>query len=468
MARKAAERPSRPQARIVDFAAEVLGLPLFPRQADILEAIYRDNVRTAILRLGRRSGKGRMAAVVAAYEATVNADRHLAAVPAGEQVAVVVVATSQRQARIIHRYIRAALQTPTLAPLVMRDTEDEIELRSGIVVMTVPCSARSTRGLAVAVLVMDEAAWFVDTDGSAIAAEEVWQALAPAVAQFPQGRIVITSTPRFAGGWFADMCSLADSGAHPDMRAWHATTADMNPRIARSFLEAERAKDPAGFRREYEAEFDSGIGSVFDAELVRAAVERRGALPALPDQHYVIALDPAFTGDTWSALVGHAESSGRIVVDRIEAWRGSRAKPVQMDAALDAVAALAVGYNGAPVLTDQYAAEPIRQGLVRRGVEVTARPWTNELKVDAVGAVRQVLYAGRLALPDHRRLVEELVTLEQRPLPSGRPRIAAPGRAHDDYATALMALVYELAEPRDPGFLVEMRRLASEAEQGAA
>jgi hypothetical protein len=93
---------------------------------------------------------------------------------------------------------------------------------------------------------------------------------------------------------------------------------------------------------------------------------------------------------------------------------------------------------------------------------VRAKPWTNGLKVDAVGAVRQVLYAGRLELPDHRRLVEELVTLEQRPLPSGRPHIAAPGRAHDDNATAAMALVLELADPHEPDWAATWRAQAEQ------
>jgi len=43
---------------IVRFAAETLGFPLHPRQAEILEEIYTDGIRTAVLRLGRRSGKG--------------------------------------------------------------------------------------------------------------------------------------------------------------------------------------------------------------------------------------------------------------------------------------------------------------------------------------------------------------------------------------------------------------------------
>ena len=93
-------------AGIVRFARDVLEFELYPRQAAILEEIYRDGIRTAVLRLGRRSGKGRMAAAVAVFESTVNAPAHLAVVPHGERISIVVVATSQAQARIVHRHSR--------------------------------------------------------------------------------------------------------------------------------------------------------------------------------------------------------------------------------------------------------------------------------------------------------------------------------------------------------------------------
>jgi hypothetical protein len=438
-------------SKIVRFARDVLAFPLYPRQAAIVDAIYRDAIRTAVLRLGRRSGKGRIAAVVATYEATVNAAAHLAAVPAGERVAIVVVATSQRQARVVHRYIAGFLHRPALTSLIARETQDEIELTSGIVILTLPCHAASARGLAIAVVILDEAAWFLGVDGSPLDVAELWRALVPATAQFPERRVLVLSTPRWSTGWFADLCARAASGDYPDMREFHATTADMNSAIPLSFLDAERVADPVAYRREYEAEFDSAISAVFDADLVRAAVRDGDELPPRPGIEYVIAADPAFTGDRFAVLIGHHDPDGQVTVDRIASWRGSRAAPVAIDATLNAIASIALAYNDGRVLIDQYAAEPIRQGLRKRGVRVEERPWTNESKVDAVAAVRRTLYGRQLSIPRHRDLVRELVTLEQRPTPSGRPRIAAPGRAHDDFASALLALVLELADqPQTP------------------
>jgi hypothetical protein len=430
---------------IVRFALEVLGFVLFPGQAAILAEIYDDAIRTGVLRLGRRSGKGRLAAVVATFEATVNAEAHLAAVPPGERVAVVIVATNQKQAGIVHGYVRGFLHRPELAPLIARETANEIELTNGIVILTVPCHAASVRGLAIAVLVLDEAAWFTGVDGSPLDVAEVWDALVPATAQFPEARILVLSTPRSDGGWFADLCERAASGVDPGLRAWHATTAEMNPRISVSLLERQRLQDPDAFRREYEAEFDAGVGAVFDANLVRAAV--RGGpeiLPPRPETVYVVALDPAFTGDAFAAIVGHAEDE-RVVIDAVRGWHGTRGAPVRIDPTLDQIAELARAYGGAPVVTDQYAAEPIRQGLAARGVSVRAKAWTSETKIDAVAALRGRLAVGTLELPPNSILVNELIGFEQRLLPSARPRFAAAHGGHDDFATALLALVAELA-----------------------
>ncbi|HEV8546199.1 MAG TPA: hypothetical protein VGQ64_07880 [Candidatus Limnocylindrales bacterium] len=443
-------------APIIAFAREELAFPLWPGQAEILDEVYRDAIRTAVLRLGRRSGKGRVAAVVAAYESAVNAASHLAAVPAGEQVAIVVISKTLRAARAVHGFVRGFLRQAGLARLITRDVAGELELSNGIVIITAPCHAASTRGLAVAVAILDEVAWWTGTDGSPLDPAEIWTGIEPSTAQFPAGRILVLSTPRLSVGWFAELCERAASGRFPRLRAWHRTTMAMNPRIPADWFAEKEAEDPIAFRREYGAEFEAAIAAVFDPDLVRAAVrtdERPGERFARNTAAtYAIAVDAAFTGDTFALLLGH-RLGDRIDVDQVKGWRGSRKLPVQLDPTLDEIADLARVYR-APVVIDQYAAEPIRQGLVRRGVRVIAKPWTNEAKVDALAATRRALYAGRLSLPDDRNLVGQLIALEQRPTAGGRPRIAAPGSAHDDYASALLALVDELDPTASAGIAI--------------
>ncbi len=340
-------------ASIVRFAVEVLGFPLHPRQAEILAEIYGDGIRVAVLRLGRRAGKGRMAAIVAVWEATVNAAAHRAAVRPEERVHIVVVARSREQARLVRDYISEFLRRPALAPLIARETADELELTNGIVIDTLPCNAASVRGMAIAVVIMDEAAWFAGVDGSPLDARELADALVPATAQFPERRMLVLSTPHFGWGWFADLCAAAESGTDPELRVWHATTAEMNPLIDADFLEKARLRDPATFAREFEAEFPAGVAAVLDPALVRAAVRADpDTLSPRPYVRYVIAIDPGFVNDAFALVLAHREGE-HVIVDLVRGWHGTRAAPVQLEVTLDTIAELAKAYNGAQVITDQ-------------------------------------------------------------------------------------------------------------------
>jgi hypothetical protein len=71
--------------------------------------------------------------------------------------------------------------------------------------------------------------------------------------------------------------------------------------------------------------------------------------------------------------LGHRDKRG-LELDVIRGWRGSKGAPVQLDPTLDEIAALSRANQRATVVIDQYAAEPIRQALRRRGVTVTERP----------------------------------------------------------------------------------------------
>lgn len=435
-------------ASIVSFVQDVCGMQPWPAQAALLSEIYNDGIRESWLRLGRRSGKDRSASWIATYEATANADTHRAHVPPGELVGIAVVANSKKQARIILGWCRSYLRSEGLAHLIVRDADDEIELSNGMVIVAMPCTARSTRGYALAVVIFDEAAWYVDIDGSPMSGDELWQALVPSTAQFPDGKVLVLSTPRWSSGWFADKCRQAASGEFAGTRHWWAFTRVMNPKITDAFLESERAKDPAAFLREYEARFESGVGAALDGALIHAAV--RKGVPTLnpsPQYGYVVSIDPAYRGDTFALTVGHHEGYGpatRLVIDLSRGWTGSKVAPLDHRAVLDDVAVIARSYGNAPVVLDQFAQEPVAQGLAERKVRALRRPWTNESKAEALGVMREYLFTDRLSLPDHAPLVSQLASLERTILPSGKPKIAAPGGQHDDYAMACLALIHEL------------------------
>jgi hypothetical protein len=426
----------------VQFAREVLGFEPWPRQIEMLAAIDRSNARIVVLRLGRRAGKGALSALLAVREVTSRAAVHRAAVRRGEQAVVAVISNSLDQSRIMHRMIRGFLEVDGLRGLIKSDNQTEIVLRNDMVLTCLPASGRTARGRAIAVGIWDEAAHALDSEGRLLSpqgATELWEALAPSVMQFPQGKLIVLSTPRWTSGLFHTLCEQAASGLYPDMLHIHAASQEVNPTLDVASLERELQRDPSLYKREYLAEFDSGVGALFDADAVNAAVVHRDALPPVPGVTYVCSIDPAYSGDAFALALGHVDAGGRLIVDRTAAWHGTHSRPVDHAIVLGEVATWARAYGGAKIVTDQFASAAVQSGLRERGCNVEAVPWTSENKILAAQALRQRLYSGTIELPDDRALVAELCNLEQRPSPTGKPRIQGVG--HDDRAMALLGLV---------------------------
>jgi hypothetical protein len=437
--------------------AEALGVELYPGQREVLQGWAASGRRKAVLRLGRRSGKGLLSALAAIHNAII--PDYSAHLRQGELRFVLVVATREQQAREFIRVVRELLRAapdPAIAALVDEGacTADEVAFRTGVVIRALPCSSRSTRGLAASLVIFDELAHFVTTDEGHQAARTVWRALVPSVAQFgAAGYVLVTSTPLWSTGLFHDLCRAGSTGADPDLYHSHRATWECNQRISRQSLAGEFAADPEGAEREYAAQFVEGIGALLPAAAVQdAVVPGRRALPPVVGRRYVAAADPAFAagGDAFTFAIAHREGTGpsaQVVLDRLEAWRG-RSGPLSSDLVLDEIADLAKLYGIRSVISDQYAVIPLADGLRRRGVHLQAQPLTNELKADIFGALKRALNLGQIELLDDAQLVAELVRLEVRPTPSGKPRIAAAGGGHDDRAMVVAEVAHALAPGR--------------------
>jgi hypothetical protein len=265
---------------------------LWPRQAELLRTV-EDGPRVHVWALGRRSGKTTMAALVCLWDCLLSPDLS-SFLRRGERRFAVAVAVNLRQSRLIVEAARTIVaRSPALASLVESQTDDEITFSNGTSLAAFPCTSRGGRGWPISTLVMDEAAHFVDSEGNS-SAEQVWRALMPATAQFGHGaRIIVASTPFGSDGLFADLWAKADAGELEDATASRFATAEMNPTAEiRDVMRLELARDPDGFRSEYEAQF-VGSGLVFlDPERITEAVEDRGELDPSQAEFWCAGLDP--------------------------------------------------------------------------------------------------------------------------------------------------------------------------------
>ncbi len=428
---------------------ELLGFGLWPRQRELLAACEA-GPRMHVWALGRRSGKTTLGAIIGLWDCLLRPQLSGMVRP-GERRHAVAVATNLRQARL---FVSAAVsiveRSPLLAGLVESVTDDEILFVNGTALSAFPCTSRGARGWPISLLLLDEAAHMLDSEGNQ-AAEPMWRSLVPSTAQFGDAaRVIVASTPWGTDGLFAELHAKADSGELEDAKAQHATSAEMNPTLDPSFLSREHARDPEGFRSEYLAEFVGSGGAFLDPDRIAEAVSDRGELEPAQATGWCAGLDPAFSSDPFGlALVARAPSDpARLMLGLARSWQPSKRKAVAFeerrereDAVLAEVAEVCLRYR-ARVVTDQYAAPAVVDYLRRRGLNVRSVPMTATSKTEAFGELRARLNAGSLDLYPHADLLAELRRLRTR-YAAGASSVVNPrvGGSHGDIAQALALAV---------------------------
>jgi hypothetical protein len=235
----------------------------------------------------------------------------------------------------------------------------------------------------------------------------------------------------------------AQGGRFEHMHHRHKSTAEMNPAIDAEWLAERQREDPELFSREFEANFVDGAFGYFTSTDILACVRQEPLIRRYdPSFQYEGTLDPAYTHDNFAMAVGHRDEQGGGIVDGVWTWRRQG-----HESTLDQVQAIAQQYNISQLRTDQFAAEPIREALSKRGIHADYQPWTNQSKSDAFASLKVALNTRIVELPNDSGLIEELCQIEARPTPGGFTKIAAAGSGHDDRAVAVAALVHVLTKP---------------------
>lgn len=387
-----------------------------------------------------------MAAVAAIYNAVV--EDYTGTQRPGERRFIVVVANRDEQAQEFIRVVREVLERsidPDLVALVDWEgcTLSEIRFHNNVVIRAMPCSSRSTRGLPVSLLILDEAGHFqTDSEGTG-AGKQVYQALEPSVAQFgDKGYVMLTSTPKWRSGIFWELYRSGEEGIDGELLVLKRPTWEMNPRISRESLEPRFRIDPDGAATEYGADFSAAEGAFLDIKDILACRRKEGTFAPQPDTVYKAAIDPAFQKDAFAMAVAHKKDQ-EVVVDGVWVWVRQG-----YDATLDQVAEVARRYSVKIVRTDQYSSQPVLEGLLKRGLVCEPVPWDNANKFEAFSLLKAGLVTRQVSLPNDDQITQELMNLEAKPTVTGLVRIAASAGNHDDRATVLAALMHMLYSGR--------------------
>jgi hypothetical protein len=397
-------------------------------------------VEEAAFIVGRRGGKSRAMAVLAAYLASLCEHKLVR----GERGVVLAIAPDQRQSKITLEYCEAALTgSRILKQLVAGRTADTLELTNRITVEVRAASFRRLRGPTYVAVLADEAAFWYSDEWSANTDTEILNAVRPGLLT-TGGPLIIASSPYARRGvlWDAFRKHYGREG-DPLILVARGTSRDLNPSLPQAVIEREYEKDPASASAEYGANFRTDIEGYIALEAVQACVGDFTERAPLGSHQYHAFCDPSGgSSDSFTLAVAHQEDDlgysdahgqeekRRVIIDCIREMR----PPFSPEDVVDEFAALLKAYRVRTVRGDKYAGEWPREQFRKRGIQYAV---VDASKSDLYRDLLPRITSRRIELPNASRLIQQLAGLERRVSRAGKDSIDhAPG-AHDDVANAV-------------------------------
>jgi len=376
---------------------------------------------------GRRSGKSRIAALVAVFIALFVQHRKAP----GERPMVLVIAGSVDQAATVFSYVRGFIEaSPSLAREAVAIKRHEIELRNGVAIAVHANSFRTVRGRTLVAAVFDEVSFWKD-ETSAMPDVEMYRAVLPSLST-TNGVLVGISTPYRKLGLLYQKWRDHFAQNDDDVLVVQGASNTFNPSLSDAVIATQREADPAGAVSEWDAEFRADIAALFDDELIDRAIElsRPLELPPQPGITYRAYTDASggVGQDAYTLGIAHRDGD-RSVVDLVRGTVG-KSNPHEVTRQY---AALCKDYHVREVVGDAYSAQWVAGAWREAGINYRKSPLT---KSDIYLECIPLFTRGLVRLPDHPKLLRELRLLERRTHRSGKDSVDHPRGQHDDFSNS--------------------------------
>jgi len=441
-------------------------------------------------RVGRRGRKSFHAALIVVYEALFGGHgRYL--IP-GERGLAAVISKDLAGTKVVTGFCLLILDALGFRYSTSRvGAVDLIDIEGAeLSIACFACNAEAPRGWPIAVVVLDEIAFWATSDRYRDPDSEIAAAVRPAMAQFHEPKLIGISSPFGKQGVHYDTVEAAlGNDADLDVLAVQGPTWEWNPSISEERTH-QLERDERVWRREYEATPQQSTSAAFDSGSVDISFRTlpvdtvrgievgvidlssgRGDAatwgvgcwafsPQVPRHLVRYETAPISRRDEWGnqerrrVEVPVRDAQGRpvpnpdwrapapplLVLDSIQGEEGAFWSGVPADALVDKMAATFRG-RVQVVVGDQREGFFAEAEFRRHGLRFVALPWTQPNKVDAVARLRRWLADRQLVFPDQPeppRLRKQLHEFEERLLPSGLLGYGARRGEHDDFASLAM------------------------------
>jgi len=388
-------------------------------------------IEEAAFIVGRRGGKSRAMATLAAYLGGLC--KH--PLVRGEKGVLLCVAPDLRQAAIVLDYATAAFeQSPVLRQLIRNRTVDTLELTNGISVEVRASSFRRLRGPTYVAAICDEAAFWFSDELAANTDAEIVNACRPGLAT-TGGPLVIASSPYSKMGlvWDLHRQHYGPDG-DPLILLAQGASRELNPSLSEAVVARALARDAASARAEYLGQFRDDIAAFIDRERVLACVEH-GVFerPPVKGVRYISFTDPSGgSSDSMVCAVGHLDDD-MLVVDCVREITA----PFDPESATEEIAQMLAPYKVDKTTADRYSGQWCAQAFEKRGIKYEhAEQNCSQLYLEMLPRVN----AKTIRLLDHPRAINQICLLERRTTRGRGDVIDHPIGAHDDIANAIAGL----------------------------
>jgi hypothetical protein len=379
--------------------------------------------------VGRRGGKSRAMAVMAAYFAGLcdYSDK----LARGERGVVLLIAQDKRAAKVSLDYAEGALEsTSMLRQLIKERRREELVLTNGITLEVRAPTLRGVRGTTCVAVICDEIA-FWRSEESANPDGEILHAVRPTLAT-SGGPLIAISSPYARRGelWNTYRKHYGPEGSDPMILVAQGASRDFNPELPQSVVDKALDRDPLANRAEYLAEFRTDVESLLTIEAVEAVVTL-GARELAPElkHSYCAFVDPSGgSSDSMTLAIAHKEGDTEIL-DLIREVR----PPFSPEAVVEEFAATMQRYRISSCRGDRYGGNWPAEQFLKAGISLEpAEKTKSDIYLDLVPLIN----SKAVRLLDNDRLTMQLVSLERSTKAGGRDRIDHPRGLHDDIANA--------------------------------
>lgn len=245
-----------------------------------------------LLVIGRRGLKTSSIAVMVAFETYKLIKKHFPQeyykLMPDSEIRVSCIATNQEQAAELFRNITGHLECseyfkkfrnkPTLTYMQLssqRDIDQYEGRRPSIRIVAAPCSGRGLRGHNNIIAIMDEMAYFFESDSSEDKSDKtIYDAITPSTVSFnsptgdPHGRIICISSPAARQGKFFEIYQRSMEDDCKDWLMIQSPTWEVYQTIPSRTLRARYAENPVTYMSEYGAEFSDRVTAWIDNEQI--------------------------------------------------------------------------------------------------------------------------------------------------------------------------------------------------------